>query len=69
MNLITRVGSQPSLDSRMLVGSIVIYDKMDCHIGWHAGIDLFEELQVFLMAVSVLAGGKYLTISDIQRSK
>ena len=32
VNLITRVGSQPPLDSRMLVGSIVIYDQMDCSI-------------------------------------
>ena len=44
VNLVTRVGSQPPLDSWMLVGSIVIYDQMDFHIRWHAGIDLFEEL-------------------------
>jgi len=69
VNLITRMGGQPSLDPGMLMGSVVVDNQVDSQIRWHIGIHLFEKLKVFLMAVAVFTAGEYLTSCDVQCGK
>ena len=43
------VPPEPGLHARMLVGSIVVHDKMQIEFGRGFSVDLFEEADEFLM--------------------
>ena len=48
-------GSEPVLDTGVLVGAVVVDDEVDFEFREHIGIDVFEKTRELLVAVSPLA--------------
>ena len=48
---------------------VVVYNQMDLKIGRNVGIDMSEELEVFLMTMSGFGLGHHPTRGNIQRSE
>lgn len=69
MDVETRVRGQPALHPGMLVSGIDIEDQMNLYILRDIRIDMLQEVEVVLMAVSLLALGEDIARSDIERSK
>jgi hypothetical protein len=54
VGIVTWMGSQPSLDRRVLMGRLIVDLQMDIQVSRHIGVHLFEKLEIFLMTVSIL---------------
>jgi hypothetical protein len=53
----------------MLVGGVVVHHQMDIQLRRHIGLDVFQELQKLLMAVTRLTPGQYLARDQVQGGK
>ena len=51
--------SEPALDSRMLVGRVVVYDHMDVQLGRHVVVNLSQEIQILLVPMALSAMRNY----------
>lgn len=59
------VGLQPALNTRMLVGRVVIADQINLLAGRDRLIDHAQKLQPFLMAVHLLAQAEYFAVGGV----
>ena len=66
MHVVARTSRQPAPHFLVLVGGVVINHQMDVQFRRHIGLDVFEELQKFLMTVARLTPGQYLSRGKIQ---
>lgn len=55
MHVVTGPAGQPRLHLGMLVGGVVVDDQMDVERGGHVGVDVAQEGEEFLVAVTALA--------------
>lgn len=69
MDVKTRMQGQPALHPGMLMGGVVIDDRMNVEIFWNIGIDMFEETEIFLMTMALFASGEDPARSDVQGGK
>ena len=44
--------TEPGLNARMLVGTVIVYDKVELHVGGGLGIDLLEESNELLVSMT-----------------
>ena len=58
--------AQPGLDLGMLVGGVVVDHEMDVEMGRHAGVDMPQEGEEFLVPVAPLALGEHFSGGDIE---
>ncbi len=61
-----RVQCEPAFDRRMLVCGIVVHNQMKVECGWNAQLDLFEEAEILLMTVALLARSNDFTASNVE---
>lgn len=61
-----RAACQPGLDLRMAVRGVVVDDAMNVQLSRHGLVDLAQERQEFLMAMTRLASGQYRAVEHIQ---
>ena len=64
--MVARAGGEPALDPGVLVGAVVVDDEVDVQVRRHAGVDVPEEAQELLVAVTRLALGEDLAGGDIE---
>jgi hypothetical protein len=57
MHVVTRTSRQPGPHFLVLMGGIVINYQMDVQFRRYIGLDVFEELQKFLMTVARMTPG------------
>jgi len=69
MYLNAGVCSQPALDARMLVRGVVVHDRVDGESLGDVGVDLFEKVQILLMAVAALTPADHRASGQIQGGK
>ena len=69
MDVEARSGREPGPHFRMLVGRIVVHDEMGVEIGRDHGVDMLQEVQELLVAMTLSALCDHLTVGDIERSE
>jgi hypothetical protein len=66
VNLVAGMGSQPTLDARMLVRGVVVHDQVNSQPSGDVGIDLPEKVQVFLVTMATAASAHHLAAGQVQ---
>src|SRR5690606_36458904 len=69
MQMKTRVLLEPLLHLRVIMGGVVVEDQMEVPICRSLSVDELQELQPFLMAMTILALPDQGTIGHVQRRK
>lgn len=69
MDMKTGMQGQPAFHAVVFMSGVVVDDQMDVKILWDIGIDVFEEVEIFLVAMSLFALGEDFTSSDVQSSE
>ena len=69
MQVVSGPAGQPRLDLGMLVGGVVVDDEMDVERCGHVGVDVVQEGEEFLVAVTALTLRQYLAGGYIQGGK
>ena len=57
---------EPALDAGVLVGGMVVDDEVDIEVRRHVGVNVFQEAQKLLVAMTRPALGEDLAGGDIQ---
>jgi len=65
----TLVGRRPALNRRVFVGGIVVDDKVELFVGGRLAIDHTQELQPFLMAMTLHASGEHTAVERVESGK
>ena len=60
---------QPKTDILVFMSRVIVHDNMEIKLRGHVGIDVAEELEELLMAVTLLALAHHLAGSDIESGK
>jgi len=60
---------EPASDLRMFVGRIVVDDDVNVELPGNVLLDVFEELKIFLVPMSLLALGEHFSVGDVQCGK
>ncbi len=63
------VARRPALDCRMFVGGIIVDDQVELFVGGRLAIDETQELQPFLMAMPLHAGGHHAAVQRVECGK
>jgi hypothetical protein len=63
------VARRPALNRRLFVGGIVVDDKVELFVGGRLAIDETQELQPFLMAMTLHASGHHSAVKGVQSGK
>jgi hypothetical protein len=69
MDVEARSSREPGPHLRMLVGRVVVYDEMCVEIGRDHGVDVLQEVQELLMAMTLSALCDHLTVRDVERGE
>ena len=60
---------RPALNHRVFVGGIVVDDKVEQFVGGRLAIDETQELQPFLMAMTLHASGHHTAVERVESGK
>jgi hypothetical protein len=66
MDVEARSGRKPGPHFRMLVGRVVVHDEMNVEFGRDRGVDMLQEVQELLVAMTLSALRDHLTVGDVE---
>ena len=69
MHVVTRARGDPSLDLLVLMGAVIVHDEVDVEFFRNVLVDVLEELQELLVAMSGFTLGQNPARSDLEGRK